>query len=189
MVSDSELIRKCKAGNAKYQAMLYEKFAPALMAICIRYTRCQEDAQDILHDSFIKILTNIDTCNEEGNIIGWMRTITINTAINAYNKRKKEGGKIEAEEVEENVKDVRIEQNDFLSESTLLRFVSELPDGYRTVFNMFEIDGYSHMEIANMTGSSYSTVRSQLFKAKRALKQKIEEYLGKELEDHINTKQ
>ena len=189
MVSDSEMIRKCKAGNVKYQSMLYEKFAPMLMAICVRYTRTYEDAEDILHDSFVKILTNIESCDEKGNIGAWMRTITINTAINAYNRRKREGGKIEAEEVEENVKDVRIAQNDFLSEETLLRFVSELPDGYRTVFNLFEIDGYSHLEIASMMGSSYSTVRSQLFKAKRALKQKIEKSLGKELDDHLNTNQ
>ncbi|MCR5115152.1 MAG: RNA polymerase sigma factor [Bacteroidales bacterium] len=187
MVSDSELIRKCKQGSQKYQAMLYEKFAPVLMGICIRYTRNMEDAQDLLHDSFVKIFTNIDSCDENGNLLGWTRKIAVNTCINAYYKKKREEGTVEAEEVAETTGDVRIQQSDFLTQELLLRLVSELPDGYRTVFNLFEIDGYSHHEIAEMTGSSYSTVRSQLFKAKRALKKRIETLLGEEIKDHIVT--
>lgn len=187
MVSDSELIRKCKNGNQKYQAIMYERFAPVLMGICLRYARCTEDAEDLLQDTFIKIFTNIDTCNDAGNLSGWVRKIAVNTCINAYYKKKREDGKIDADDVAETINDVRIQQNDFLSEEVLLRFVSELPDGYRTVFNLFEIDGYSHQEISEMTGSSYVTVRTQLFKAKRSLKQKIEQYLGEELKDHIKT--
>lgn len=178
MESDSELIRKCKEGDPKSQSQLYSKYAPALMGICLRYARNEEDAKDILHDSFVKILTNLDKVDENGSYEGWMRTIVVNTAINAYRAKIKTGTPVDLDEVQEMVEDVRIVQNDFLSQEILLRFISELPDGYRTVFNLFEIDGYSHLEISEMTRSSYSTVRSQLFKAKRALKKKIEEHLG-----------
>lgn len=190
MVSDSELIRQCKSGSQKYQAMMYEKYAPVLMGICMRYARNAEDAEDLFHDAFVKILTNIDSCDENGNLSGWVKKITVNTCINAYYKKKREAGNtIEAEDVAETAGDFRIQQNDFITQTLLLKFINELPDGYRTVFNLFEIDGYSHLEISEMTGSSYSTVRSQLFKAKRTLKQKIEKYLGEELKDHVNHKE
>ena len=182
MESDRELIRKCKEGDTKSQSQLYSKYAPVLMGICLRYARNEEDAKDILHDSFVKILTNLDKVDENGSYEGWMRTIVVNTATNAYRAKIKNSSPVDLDEVQETVEDVRIVQNDFLSQEILLKFISELPDGYRTVFNLFEIDGYSHLEISEMTGSSYSTVRSQLFKAKRALKKKIEAHLGEIME-------
>ena len=142
----------------------------------------EEDAQDILHDSFVKILTNIDKVDENWAYVGWMKTIVVNTAINAYRERAKTSGSVDIDDVQETIEDVRIETSDFLTRELLLKFISELPEGYRTVFNLYEIDGYSHLEITQMTGISYSTVRSQLFKAKRALKKKIEKYLGEIIE-------
>lgn len=190
MVSDSELVRECLEGNLKYQEILYQRFAPILMGICIRYTRNMEDAQDLLHDAFVKIYLNLNSFNETlGSLEAWVKTITINTAINVYRKKQKSGGTmIDIDEVANMIEDVQVRQNDFLSEKILLQFINELPDGYRTVFNLFEIDGYSHLEITKMLGSSYSTTRSQLFKAKRLLKQKIEAYLGKEFKDQIEKK-
>lgn len=182
MESDSELIRKCKQGDPQSQSQLYNKYAPILMAICLRYARNQEDAEDILHDSFVKILTNIDKVDENWAYVGWMKTIVVNTAINAYREKIKTGVSVDIDEMQDAIKDVRLATNDFLSQELLMKCISELPDGYRTVFNLYEIDGYSHLEISEMTGISYSTVRSQLFKAKRALKKKIENLLGKEIE-------
>ena len=178
MESDSELIRKCKQGDPKSQAQLYNKYAPMLMAICLRYARNEEDAEDILHDSFVKILTNIDKVDENWAYVGWMKTIVVNTAINAYRDRIKTGANVDIDEMQDVIEDVRLVKSDFLTRELLLKCISELPEGYRTVFNLYEIDGYSHLEITKMTGISYSTVRSQLFKAKRALKKKIEKYLG-----------
>lgn len=186
MVSDDELVRRCKEGNPKYQALFYQKFAPMLMGICMRYARNVEDAQDLLHDSFVKIFTNIESVREDGSLDGWVRRITVNTAINAYHKKNRIPPAIEVDDVQEWIPDERIEMNDFLSEEMLLQFIQKLPDGYRTIFNLFEIDGYSHLDIAKMTGGTYSTVRSQLFKAKRALKLKIEKYLSTEMKDLIN---
>ena len=182
MESDSELIRKCKEGDPKSQALLYQKYAPMLMAICMRYARNEEDAEDILHDSFVKILTNIDKMDEDKPYVSWMKTIVVNTAINAYRNKVRTGVAVDIEDVEEQLGDVRIRTSDFLTRDILLKFISELPDGYRTVFNLFEIDGYSHLEISEMTGSSYSTVRLQLFKAKQSLKKKIEKYLAEIIE-------
>ena len=87
MESDRELIRKCKEGDPKSQSRLYDKYAPALMGICLRYARNEEDAKDILHDSFVKILTNLDKVDENGAYESWMRTIVVNTAINASLRR------------------------------------------------------------------------------------------------------
>lgn len=182
MESDSELIRKCKQGDPQSQSQLYNKYAPMLMAICLRYARNEEDAEDILHDSFVKILTNIDKVDENWAYVGWMKTIVVNTAINAYRDRMKTGVNVDIDEMQEAFEDVRLSQSDFLSRELLLKCINELPEGYRTVFNLYEIDGYSHLEITKMTGISYSTVRSQLFKAKRALKKKIEKYLGEIIE-------
>lgn len=181
MISDSELMRKCAEGDPKYQEMLYKRFSPVLYGVALRYARNEEDAQDILHDSFVKILTNLDSFDENsGSLEGWVRRITVNTAINAYHKKKKKEGAVDIDEVGDLIGDVTISQPDFLSEKILLNFINELPDGYRTVFNMFEVDGYSHKEISTLTGSSYATVRSQLFKAKRALKKRIEDFRAKE---------
>ena len=182
MESDSELIRKCKQGDPKSQSELYRKYAPMLMAICLRYARNEEDARDILHDSFVKIFTNIDKVDENWAYVGWMRTIVVNTAINAYRDKMKTSGSLDIDEMQDAMEDVRIVQSDFLTRELLLKCINELPEGYRTVFNLYEIDGYSHLEISKMTGSSYSTVRSQLFKAKRALKNKIEKYLSEIIE-------
>ncbi len=176
MVSDSELMKQCRMGNPKYQEMLYQRFSPTLFAVALRYARNYDDAQDILHDAFVKILTNLDSFNENGSLEGWMHAIVVNTAINAYHKKQKTGVAVSIDDLGEQIGDVTIQQKDFLSENILLQFVNELPDGYRTIFNLFEIDGYSHKEISEMTGSSYTTVRTQLFKAKRALKKKIEEF-------------
>lgn len=174
MVSESELVRRCKEKNPHYQELLYQKYAPMLMGICLRYARNTEDAEDILHDSFVKILVNIDKYAEEYSFPNWLRRVTINTAINAYHEKKKMLNSVEMSEVEENIDDVRIGQTDFLSEKLLLQMINELPDGYRTVFNLYEIDGYPQNEIAEILGCSNTTVRTQLFKAKRALKAKIE---------------
>ena len=182
MESDSEFIRKCKQGDPQSQSQLYNKYAPMLMAICLRYARNEEDAEDILHDSFVKILTNIDKVDENWAYVGWMKTIVVNTAINAYRDRMKTGGSVDIDEMQDVIEDVRMKPSDFLSRELLLKCINELPEGYRTVFNLYEIDGYSHLEITKMTGISYSTVRSQLFKAKRALKKKIEKYLGEIIE-------
>lgn len=182
MINEQEIIEGCKAGKEKYQKLLYQLFSDMLMGICLRYAKNEMEAEDILHDSFIKIYTKIESYRGEGSLKAWVRQITVNTAINAYRKKVSKGFDVDIDEVEESTEDVRVVDSDATTLQVLLNFVNELPEGYRAAFNLYEIEGYSHKEIAEMLGCSPVTVRTQLFKAKQALKKKIENYLKNNLE-------
>lgn len=177
MISEKELIDGCKKGKAKYQKQLYEMYSPVLMGICLRYAKNQMEAEDILQDAFIKIFTKIETYRGEGSLDSWLKRIVIHTAINAYHKNSAKAGEIDIDDLNGNVEDVSITDSDSLTAKLLLGFIEELPDGYRTAFNLYEIDGYSHKEIAEMLGCAPVTVRTQLFKAKESLKKRIEQHL------------
>ncbi|MBQ7489953.1 MAG: RNA polymerase sigma factor [Bacteroidales bacterium] len=177
MISEKELIEGCKNGKAKYQKHLYEKYSPVLMGICLRYAKNQMEAEDILQDAFIKIFTKIETYRGEGSLENWLKRIVIHTAINAYHKNTVKAGEFDIDELNGNIEDVSITDSDSLTAQLLLGFIEELPDGYRTAFNLYEIDGYSHKEIAEMLGCAPVTVRTQLFKAKENLKKRIEQHL------------
>lgn len=181
-MEEKELVKGCKEGNEKCRRLLYEQYSPVLMGICLRYTKNEMEAEDLLHDAFIKIFTKLDSYRGEGSFEGWMKHIAVNTAINAYRKNKDERFAADLDEIEEFTPDVTIPDADPLTEKLLLQFIEELPPGYRMAFNLYEIDGYSHREVAEMVGCSEVTVRSQLHKAKRALKQKIEQHLKNKAE-------
>ena len=158
MINEQEIIDGCKAGKEKYQKLLYQLFSDMLMGICLRYAKNEMEAEDILHDSFIKIYT------KSGHIVGgslkaWVRQITVNTAINAYKKIAK-GFDVDIDEIEESIKDVTVVDSDATTLKMLLNFINELPDGYRAAFNLYEIEGYSHKEIAEMLGCSPVTVNT-----------------------------
>lgn len=177
MISEKELIKHCKEGKSEYQKLLYDKYSPLLMGICLRYAKNKMEAEDILQDAFIKIFLKLDSFRGEGSLENWLTRIVIHTAINAYHKNSAKMNEIDIDDLNGNVEDVTITNSDSLSLQLLLRFIEELPDGYRTAFNLYEIDGYSHKEIAEMLGCAPVTVRTQLFKAKENLKRKIEEHL------------
>lgn len=182
MINEKEIIEGCKAGKEKYQKMLYQHFSSTLMGICMRYAKNTMEAEDILHDSFIKIFVKISSFRGEGSLDAWVRQITVNTAINAYRKKVATGYDLDIDELEESIKDVKVSTTDKTTLNLLLTFINELPDGYRAAFNLYEIDGYSHKEIAEMLGCTPVTVRTQLHKAKLSLKKKIETHLKNDLE-------
>jgi len=182
MINEKEVIEGCKSGKEKYQKMLYDHFSGTLMGICLRYAKNTMEAEDILHDAFIKIFVKIDSYRGEGSLDAWVRQITVNTAINAYRKKVAIGFELDVDELQDYIKDVKVATSDRTTLDLLLRFISELPDGYRAAFNMYEIDGYSHKEIAAMLGCSPVTVRTQLHKAKLTLRKKIENHLKNDLE-------
>lgn len=181
-MEEKELVKGCKAGDEKCRRFLYERYAPVLMGICLRYAKNEVEAEDLLHDAFLKIFTKLDSYRGEGSFEGWMKHIAVNTAINAYRKNKEERFAVDLEEIEGITPDVTISDSDPLTVKLLLQFIEELPPGYRTAFNLYEIDGYSHKEVAAMVGCSEVTARSQLYKAKCALKQKIEQHLKNKAE-------
>ncbi len=166
-MNDEELIRGCLRGSARYQRLLYERYASRMYAVCLRYARTPSDAADILQEGFIKVFTKLEQFQFQGSFEGWIRRIIINTALRMYQRQR-----FDCESSGwERMPDAPIEPDaiDSLSEAELLQLISRLPDGYRIVFNLVAIEGYSHAEAAEMLGIQESTSRSQLTKARRWL--------------------
>ncbi|MDR1112914.1 MAG: sigma-70 family RNA polymerase sigma factor [Bacteroidales bacterium] len=173
----SMLIEECKQGKSKSQQLLYQKFAPILMAICLRFTRNETDAEDLLQEAFIRIFISLRDFKGKGSFEGWLKRITINCAINQYKKKERIKQTMEIEPLDENI-EVTVDAEAPVPYEILLQMVHKLPAGYRTIFNLSAIDGYSHEEIAEMIGVSYSNVASQLFRAKKSLQKAVQEYLN-----------
>jgi RNA polymerase sigma-70 factor (ECF subfamily) len=167
-----ELIIQCKKRDATAQEELYKKYSNTLFSICLKYSPNYAEAQDNLQDSFLTIFDRIEQFKGKGSFEGWIKRITVNTALQKY--RKKRTFEITNEEqIEE--EDVVVEDNS-IPLDFLLKIVQELPDRYRLVFNLYVLDGYTHKEIADMLGISDGTSKSNLARARTILKQKIEIY-------------
>ncbi len=173
-MTETDIIKGCIKDNAACQRMLFDRYSPALLGVCRRYARNNEDAEDILQDSLIKIFKKLSQYKFEGSFEGWMRRIVVNTAlkkytVSRYNKEITTG----------EIKDALIVVNDdvpafnHLTEKDLLVLINKLPDGYRMVFNMYVIEGFQHDEIAELLGIQPGTSRSQLVKARAMLQKEI----------------
>lgn len=168
-----ELFDRCKRNDSKAQRALYDHYKARLMGLCRRYARSREDAQDMLQESFIKIFTRIKQVASEDKLEGWIKSVVVHTAIDHYNKMKKN------EQPSYTRKEYEIAGEDYelvleqLTDELLVNMVNELPEGARMVFNLFEVEGYSHGEIAALLNISEGTSRSQLHHAKYLLKQKL----------------
>lgn len=169
--NDHDLIEGCLLGNPSMQKKLYDKYAPKMYGICLRYAANAEDAKDILQDGFVKVFVNLSKFKAAGSFEGWMRRIFVNTAIEHY-RRKSQLYAI-SENQEENIPNQDISALDELAAEDIIKLISELPNGYRTVFNLFAVEGYSHKEIATMMNISEGTSKSQYARAKAWLKEKI----------------
>ncbi len=144
-----------------------------MYAVCLRYARSSSDAADILQDGFVKVFTKLEQFQFQGSFEGWVRRIMVNTALRAYQRQRFEYESSGYEQLPEAPVDPDALAT--LSEAELLRLISQLPDGYRVVFNMVAIEGYSHAEVADQLGIQESTSRSQLTKARRWLCEQVEE--------------
>jgi RNA polymerase sigma factor (sigma-70 family) len=169
--SDADIIRGCIAGEARQQEALYRKYAPRMYAVCLRYARTAEAAADILQEGFVKVYRNLDRFRAEGSFEGWMRRIFVNTAIEHHRGRDLLTGTLT--DREEQLDDGGWNAFDGLALEDLLRMIAALPDGYRTVFNLYVVEGYGHREIADMLGISEGTSKSQLARARKALQEMI----------------
>lgn len=167
-MSDNEkLIRKCQQKSRKAFEELYRKFSPFVYGICLRYAKNRDEAQDILQDCFIKIMDRIGDFRFEGSFEGWLHRMVVNESLNYLKVSKNSFSEIYEEDA-----DAEDESADIVSNMTakeLLDVISRLPDGYRTIFNMYVIEGYQHNEIAEILGITESTSRSQLKKAREYL--------------------
>lgn len=170
-----ELVRRCANGESKAQSLLYNEFKGKLMGVCYRYASKPEEAEDIFQEAFYAILKHIGKATEYDNVFTWMRRITINKAINYYKKNlKHQEGRNDDNELLERVPDSNFSTiESSIDVQQLLSMVNTLPAGYRVVFNMYVLDGYSHKEVAESLKISENTSKSQLFKAKALLREKV----------------
>jgi RNA polymerase sigma factor (sigma-70 family) len=169
MLSDQEILEGCKAQDRVAQEALYRKYAPVLLGMLCRYCHNKQEAEDILQEGLLKVYRNIDQYREEGSLLGWMRKIMLNTAIRHYHDNYNEmRNKTLKEEMVRKMGDLNLALTKFSTED-ILHIIQCLPDGFRTIFNMYAIEGYKHKEIAKKLGISVSTSKSQYIRAKKIL--------------------
>ncbi|MDR1895989.1 MAG: sigma-70 family RNA polymerase sigma factor [Prevotellaceae bacterium] len=169
---EEQLIEGCIRNDIRSQRQLYEKYAALMMSVCLRYVGDKEIAQDLLQEGFVKLFAKIHTYSGSGSFVGWMRKVFSNTALEYLRRNDvfKYSTDINAAFYVENNEESPIDR---LSAEELMKCISELPHGFRTVFNMFAIEGYSHAEIAEQLGIQEGTSRSQYARARTLLQYKI----------------
>ena len=165
------IIDLCKKEDPKAQKKLYDIYSPLLFSICLRYTKLYEDAEDVLIESFYKIFTKIHTFKGQGSFEGWMKKITVNEALMSLRKKNVLNLSVELSSIAEPSQEDGIIS--MLQYEELLTYLDRLPTGYRTVFNLYVIEGYKHREIAENLGISINTSKSQLILAKKKLRDLI----------------
>ena len=168
ILSEKSLIENCISGNRKSQKELYDMFSPKMYAICLRYTKNQMDAEDILQDGFVKLYNNLYKFRGEGSFEGWVRRIFVNTAIEHL--RRNNIKFTESDGFENTITDKQKSALDSLYEKDLIKTSMKLSEGYRTVFHLYAVEGYSHKEIAEKLGITESTSKSQFSRAKAILR-------------------
>ncbi|MEX1002315.1 MAG: RNA polymerase sigma factor [Crocinitomicaceae bacterium] len=168
-MTDEQLVKECVSGNSVAQKKFYDLFARKMMGVCLRYTNNHEEAQDVLQDAFIKIFNKLSDYESKGSLEGWVRRIMVNTALDAYRKAKKHQKNVDVNSVS-----YLLDSDDFILETIhaedLMKVIKAIPEGYRVVFNLFAIEGYSHKEIAERLGVTESTSKSQYSRAKKMLR-------------------
>lgn len=174
-LSESQLIAGCVRGDARAQRQLYDLYAKRMTAICIRYCSDYEIALDLMHDGFVKVFTHIESYSGEGCFEAWLRKVFVNTALEYL---RKNDILRHSDDINDGLCQVLsseaspIEQ---LSANEIMKLINTLPTGFRTVFNLYAIEGYSHSEIAQMLEINESSSRSQFSRARAILQIKITE--------------
>ena len=170
-MTETDLIKGCIKGNAQCQRMLFEQYAGKMMSVCLRYANDTMEAEDIMQDGFIKVYRYLHQFKFEGSFEGWIRRIIVNTAIRHLEKKK-----IQFKDIDEsgaNAPKLDPYAYAHLGQDDLMKLINQLPEGYKVVFNLNVIEGYSHEEIAEMLHIQAGTSRSQLVKARKMLQHQI----------------
>ncbi len=177
------LLEGCRRGERKAQENLYKTLASRMMGVCMRYAKDTSEAEDILQMGFVKVFNKVSDFRSDGSFEGWIRRIMVNTAIETYRKNLRSLNLVDIDEVYDQP------QSTFdmsgLEMKDLLKLVQQLSNGYRLVFNMYVIEGYSHREIAEQLGISEGASKSQLSRARSILKEKIIKMEGLNYASHI----
>ena len=177
-----DIILGCQKGKRSAQDKLYTRYSGMLYGVCLRYTNTREEAEDVMQEGWVKIYSHIKSYSMEGSFEAWMRRIMINTAITGYRKNKKHMYKQDIDDpVNMEFYKTPDDNLDFNREE-LMKAISQLPPGYKQVFNMYVIEGYKHKEIAEQLGININTSKSQLSRAK----QHLQSYLAELSEIKVN---
>lgn len=167
-MTEEALIKGCLNSDATAQRELYNKYSPKMLAVCYRFSHSREDAEDMLQEGFIKVFLQMHTFENRGSFEGWIRRIVVHTCINILKKNKKFNESVDII----HATGVQIREESvpaIIQAKQVVECIRMLPIGYRTVLNLYAIEGYSHREIANMLGIEESTSRSQFTRAKAML--------------------
>lgn len=167
-----ELVKRCKAGQRKAQEMLYKLFASKMMGVCLRYAVDRMEAEDILQNGFIRVFQKIADYRGDGSFEGWVRRIMVHSSIEYYRKHHRMMQLVDLEDAGHEPS-VNAAAASSLEAKDLLLLIKGLSPGYRMVFNLYAIDGYSHKEIAEMTGITEGASKSQLSRARAILKEQV----------------
>ncbi len=174
MLSEEQLIEKCKKQDRAAQKVLYDKYAGLMLGICMRYVYERAEAEDILQEGFLKVFLKIGKFEGRGSFEGWLKRVFVNTAITHYHKNSKYN-KYHYEIGE--MYDTKFEKGNYkeaeFTRSELFDVINELPTGYKMVFNLYAIEGYKHKEISKLLKIDINTSKSQYSRAKKAIRKKL----------------
>ncbi|MGF1638086.1 MAG: RNA polymerase sigma factor [Cyclobacteriaceae bacterium] len=183
-LTETELVEGCKKQQARAQRELYERFAPKMLGVCLRYVKDTAEAEDIMVASLLKVFDKIHQYSGQGSFEGWVRRIVVNEALGFLRKHKMMQVALDLEYAAEAINYVQID--DGMGAQEIMDVLNEMPVGYKTIFNLYAIEGYNHKEIAEMLGVSENTSKSQLSRARLHLQKKLVE--RDRIEDQNNGK-
>ena len=172
-MTDDELVKSCLAKDQAAQKLLFERFSRKMMGVCIRYADRSEEAEDMLQNGFIRVFEKLETFKGLGSLEGWIRKIVVNESLSYLRKNKASKMNIDIDDAKYMVPG-NSHVGEQINEKDLLKMIQQLPTGFRTVFNMYAIEGYSHKEIAEQLGITEGTSKSQYSRAKTHLQQMIQ---------------
>ncbi len=179
-MTDQELIEACLRGNRKAQDALYARYAGRLFAVCLRFTRNRMEAEDLLQEGFVRIFKKLDTVRkeQEAGLFPWMRRVMVNLILNYLRDHKQSRFTEDVDHYSELITEQDEEEVHYIFESVkpeeILDIIRDLPDGYRTVFNLYAFENYAHQDIAAALGISVSTSKTQLMKARKMIAARLQ---------------
>lgn len=164
----SQLVKDCIKNKRSAQQQLYEMFAPQMLGVCVRYTKSLDDAEDVLQEGFMKVFNNLKNYKNTGELGAWVRRIMVNTALSYLRRHNRYRNQMSFDEAP--IYPVTNEQASVkLHTEALIQTIQQLPTGYQTIFNLVAMEGYSHVEVAQMLGINENTSRSQYSRARALL--------------------
>jgi RNA polymerase sigma factor (sigma-70 family) len=181
--SDAELIDGCIRGNSKSQEVLYKRYFSFAMSVCIRYVPNQNDAMEVVNDSYLKAFEGLGNFDTSKPFKAWFAKILVNTAIDSFRRNARQPSAY-AVEVEAGNDEAEPEIEQTLSSDDIIKLFAKLPDNYRLTFNLYELEGYSHEEIGRMLGVTTSTSRSNLTRAKKMIQKLYKQQINAEKQCH-----